>query len=157
MSDKKNDEKRTAVIRFADRYFILVSFVYSLKCRIPTNTPNFVYFCCGCGFCCCRMIHDQLCFICILFFLEKKKYSVTYTNGKKICVVSFKSMAILCPSFAFYVIITFPSLPLCFLFSKNKWNQLFSRYKLEKHTHMHIEIWHLGKHSHIFTLHMPDF
>lgn len=83
MSDKKNDEKRTAVIRFADRYFILVSFVYSLKCRIPTNTPNFVYFCCGCGFCCCRMIHDQLCFICILFFLEKKNIPLHTQTERK--------------------------------------------------------------------------
>lgn len=62
MNDKKREDKRTALIRFADRYFILAALVYSLKCRMPTNTRNFRCFCAVVAvflFHCRRMIHIQ--------------------------------------------------------------------------------------------------
>lgn len=94
----KQNREWTALIRFADRYFIWAALVYSLKCRMPTNTRNFIF----------AVAHDSrlvllllLCFRLhfsfhfIWFFLESKKIPLkfasfwrTHTQTDRKCVWS---------------------------------------------------------------------
>lgn len=140
-----NNEKRTALIRFADRYSILAALVYSLKCRIPTKYSEFRLFLLLLWFHFLLSYDSQSSAMFRLDFgllFWKKipfKSVLGYTQTERKCVWSAfnvnESLFSLFP-FAFYVIIT---IRFWFFFSKIKSNQLFDHIINLNHTHYTVE------------------